>query len=124
MNPGVFRGHFLYFRAKKIVFSIFFSSFGTSSSLPPLFRCSPLARAASLSFHPEPGHPPPFRTAQRPFRTVTGGERRMYQSDVAALTLFGFDAVKLDGCGRQMEPRPRGKGQEDGGAEPVIFFDS
>lgn len=27
----------------------------------------------------------------------------MYQSDVAALTLFGFDAVKLDGCGRQMD---------------------
>ena len=24
-----------------------------------------------------------------------------YQSDVAALTVFGFDAVKLDGCGQQ-----------------------
>ena len=24
-----------------------------------------------------------------------------YQSDVAALTVFGFDAAKLDGCGRQ-----------------------
>jgi len=27
----------------------------------------------------------------------------MYQSDVAALTVFGFDAVKLDGCGTQLD---------------------
>eukprot|EP00435_Cladocopium_sp_Y103_P012518 s197_g3.t1 len=27
----------------------------------------------------------------------------MYQSDVAALTVFGFDAVKLDGCGQQKD---------------------
>jgi len=27
----------------------------------------------------------------------------MYQSDVAALNLFGFDAVKLDGCGTQRD---------------------
>mmetsp|Transcript_87173 Transcript_87173/g.154365 ORF Transcript_87173/g.154365 Transcript_87173/m.154365 type:complete len:431 (-) Transcript_87173:40-1332(-) len=27
----------------------------------------------------------------------------MYQSDVAALTEFGFDAVKLDGCGKQLD---------------------
>lgn len=27
----------------------------------------------------------------------------MYQGDVAALTLFGFDAIKLDGCGTQRD---------------------
>mmetsp|Transcript_78475 Transcript_78475/g.123763 ORF Transcript_78475/g.123763 Transcript_78475/m.123763 type:complete len:435 (-) Transcript_78475:248-1552(-) len=27
----------------------------------------------------------------------------LYHSDVAALTVFGFDAVKLDGCGRQKD---------------------
>eukprot|EP00931_Biecheleriopsis_adriatica_P102882 TRINITY_DN77790_c0_g1_i1.p1 TRINITY_DN77790_c0_g1~~TRINITY_DN77790_c0_g1_i1.p1 ORF type:complete len:457 (+),score=78.45 TRINITY_DN77790_c0_g1_i1:29-1372(+) len=27
----------------------------------------------------------------------------MYQSDVTALTEFGFDAVKLDGCGKQLD---------------------
>ena len=26
-----------------------------------------------------------------------------YQSDVAALTDFGYDAVKLDGCGKQTD---------------------
>jgi len=29
--------------------------------------------------------------------------RAMYQGDVAALTVFGFDAVKLDGCGTQLD---------------------
>jgi len=27
----------------------------------------------------------------------------MYRSDVAALTVFGFDAIKLDGCGKQLD---------------------
>ena len=33
----------------------------------------------------------------------------MYQSDVAALLLFGFDGVKLDNCGQQKDRSNLGK---------------